>query len=214
MRYFDHDTSASDDDKIMALRLECGGAAVDAYWAVLELIYRDETELVVSENQPKTKSLCHRLCVGFEQLRTWLQAMVLVGLLTAENGAENCGDDAVSYGSPRASENIERYAERKETARQNGRKGGRKPKQNRTETKSVSKKNREESKPETKEKEKLLVTHKGLPNSCASDGAAAAKAAPASARCPRDGAKLWRNTQTGRLHCPECMETFDPGGVL
>lgn len=48
----------------------------------------------------------------------------------------------------------------------------------------------------------------------ASDGAAAAKAAPASARCPRDGAKLWRNTQTGRWHCPECMESFDPGGVL
>lgn len=48
----------------------------------------------------------------------------------------------------------------------------------------------------------------------ASDGAAAAKAAPASTRCPRDGAKLWRNTQTGRWHCPECMESFDPGGVL
>lgn len=214
MRYFDHDTSASDDDKIMALRIECGGAAVDAYWAVLELIYRDETELVISENQPKTKSLCHRLCIGFDQLQTWLQAMVSAGLLTAENGAENCGGDVVSYGSPRASENIERYAERKETARQNGRKGGRKPKRNRTETKSVSEKNQELTQPKTKEKEKLLVTHKGLPNSCASDGAAAAKAAPASARCPRDGAKLWRNTQTGRLHCPECMESFDPGGVL
>lgn len=214
MRYFDHDTSASDDDKIMALRIECGGAAVDAYWAVLELIYRDETELVISENQPKTKALCHRLCVGFDQLQNWLSVMISTGLLTASECSCDGSENGVSYSSPRAAANIEGYAARKETARQNGMKGGRKPKRNRTETKSVSDKNRDGSEPETKEKEKLLVTHKGLPNSCASDGAAAAKAAPASARCPRDGAKLWRNTQTGRWHCPECMESFDPGGVL
>ena len=220
MRYFDHDTSASDDDKIMALRIECGGAAVDAYWAVLELIYRDETDLVVSENQPKTKSLCHRLCVGFEQLQSWLQAMVSVGLLAAENGAENCGENGVSYSSPRASANIERYADRKETARQNGKKGGRKPKRNRTETKSVFEKNRAESKPEAKEKEKSLVTHKGLPNDSASDGAAAAKAAPASAddtvvpRCRSCGSRLRYDPKQRSWRCTQCDESVAYGGEV
>ena len=75
MRYFDHDVTASDDDRIMALRLECGGAAVDAYWAVLELIYRTETPLVFSENRPETKSLCHRLCTDAETLGSWLSSM-------------------------------------------------------------------------------------------------------------------------------------------
>ena len=101
MRYFDHDTSASDDDKIMALRIECGGAAVDAYWAVLELMYRDETDLVFGRNLVGTKALCHRLCVGFDDLSEWLSAMERVGLLRIVENAGNTvadGDDrAVTY---------------------------------------------------------------------------------------------------------------------
>ena len=30
--YFDHSTTAATDPKVMQLRLEMGGAAVDAYW--------------------------------------------------------------------------------------------------------------------------------------------------------------------------------------
>ena len=42
MRYFDHDTTASKDDGIMALRCDHGSAAVDAYWAIIEKMYADE----------------------------------------------------------------------------------------------------------------------------------------------------------------------------
>ena len=218
MKYFDHDTTASDDDKIMALRIECGGAAVDAYWCVLELIHRDETDLVISENQPKTKSLCHRLCVGFEQLQSWLQSMVSVGLLTAKKSDENDVDNSVSYASVRAAANIARYASKAETARQNGKKGGRKPKRNRTETKSVSEKNPGLTQPKTKEKKKVLVTHKGLPNTSASGGAAAAKAAPPAAddtvvpRCPSCGGVMRYDPKEQLWRCKDgaCRATVKP----
>ena len=215
MRYFDHDTSASDDDKIMALRIDAGGAAVDAYWCVLELIYRDETDLVISENQPKTKSLCHRLCVGFDQLQSWLQSMVSVGLLTAEKSSENDAENPVSYSSVRASMNIDRYANKAETARQNGKKGGRKPKRNRTGTKSVSEKNPRLTQPEAKEKEKekSLVAHKGLPNDYATGAASAAGAAPPAAFCPLCDAPCFKQTNTGRYECTACRDTWDAGQV-
>ena len=222
MRYFDHDTSASDDDKIMALRIECGGAAVDAYWAVLELMYRDETDLVFSENQPKTKALTHRLCVGFDQLRTWVSAMVSVGLLEVVSATENDVENSTVYRSPRAASNIENYSAKKETARQNGKKGGRKPKANRTLTESVPKPkpngNRRLTEPLAKEKEKVLVTHKGLPNTSASCDAAAAVAAPPAAeadpRCPMCEARCVRNTNTGRWECTVCHDTWSAGEVL
>ena len=57
MLYFNHDTQASKDDRIIALRSSMGGAAVDAYWTIIELIHRDETELVFGENQMLTKSV-------------------------------------------------------------------------------------------------------------------------------------------------------------
>lgn len=214
MRYFDHDVTASDDDRIMALRLECGGAAVDAYWAVLELIYRTETHLVFSENRPETKSLCHRLCTDAETLGSWLSSMAEIGLL---NRSEGDVENAVEYVSQRAMCNIAGYVSRQETARENGKKGGRKPTANRAGTKSVPKQkptaNRQQTEPlaKEKEKEKSLVTHKGLPNDDASGGAAAAKAAPPPA-CPLCGTRLWRD-HLGSWHCDTCCETYDAGKV-
>lgn len=41
MKYFDHDTDASSRE-LMDLRFECGGAAVDAYWFIIEAICREE----------------------------------------------------------------------------------------------------------------------------------------------------------------------------
>ena len=165
MRYFDHDTSASDDDKIMALRIDCGGAAVDAYWAVLEKIYRDESPLVLSENQPGTKALTHRLCVGFDQLKTWCMEMVDVGLLVEKDEwedalglGENDEEHVIILTSERAIDNINSYNEKRETARQNGKRGGRKPTSNQQQTKTVSKKNQganqTQTEPLAKEKEK------------------------------------------------------------
>ena len=91
MRYFDHDTNASDDDSIMALRLEHGGAAVDCYWALLEKMYREERPVKLfgtdGETNAETKSVAHRLCVDSETLKTYVSTMLELGLFdgTVEN---------------------------------------------------------------------------------------------------------------------------------
>lgn len=123
VRYFDHDSKAGVDDKIITLRIEHGGAAVDAYWTILEQIYDDEAPLEILGNQHKTKSVSHRLCVGSEQLEEWVKSMIDIGLLEVDES----NPKAVT--SRRAMENIERYHQKQETARQNGKKGGRKTKQ-------------------------------------------------------------------------------------
>ena len=138
MLYFDHDTSAGDDDKIVVLRDEHGGAAVDAYWTVLERIYREETDLVFGKNQVQTKALTRRLGLGFDELQTFVNAFFDIGLFDDAATDEQHAEGICVLHSKRASENIAAYNERKETARKNGSKGGRKPKANRTLTKSVS----------------------------------------------------------------------------
>ena len=58
MKYFDDYVEAYKDDKIVLLRPACGGAAIDAYWTLLELIYREETEIKPTERaeeKPKPK---------------------------------------------------------------------------------------------------------------------------------------------------------------
>lgn len=149
MLYFDHDTSAAYDDKIVVLRDENGGAAVDAYWTVLELIYRDETDLVFGENLVETKALARRLGLGFDQLKTFVDAFLAIGLLDDVATDEQRDEGVMVLHSKRASENIAAYNARKETARRNGSKGGRKPSANRTVTKSVSDGNRVVTRPET-----------------------------------------------------------------
>ncbi len=122
MHYFDHDTSASGDDKIIALRLECGGAAVDAYWSILEMIYDSEGPLDLSDKRPLTQSLSHRLAVGVPTLKNWVHEMVSLGLLdtTSDDGSEEC------ITSERAMKRISEYQRRLEKNRENGRKGGQK----------------------------------------------------------------------------------------
>ena len=161
MLYFDHDTSAADDDKIVVLRDEHGGAAVDAYWTVLERIYRDETDLVFGKNQVQTKALTRRLGLGFDELQTYISAFFDIGLLEDVATDEQRSEGICVLHSKRASDNIAAYNERKETARRNGSKGGRKPKANRILTKSVSNRkptaNQDLTQPKTnkrKEKEK------------------------------------------------------------
>ena len=69
---------------------------------------------------------------------------------------------------------------------------------------------RSRSRSRSKEKEgKEDFSSEKNPPSPASGGAAAANAAPPSAStCPACGGSLWRDTQTGRLHCSSCMSTF------
>ena len=131
MYYFDHSTTAMSDTKLMALCLDYGCGAVAAYWVILELIYREETALVFGNNpvgsnlgsNDVTKVVSHLLNVGYEQVQTWVSAMLELGLLARDKN----NPDAVT--STRAMDNIERYHEKAETARQNGKKGGRKPTQ-------------------------------------------------------------------------------------
>ena len=150
MRYFDHDTTAHKDELIQALRLECGGAAVDAYWAIVECIYRDETDLVLGANRPETKSVTHWLCTDYVTLESYIEAMGEVGLLTV---AEN-EDGSYTLHSERASENIAAYQQRSKTARQNGKKGGRKPNANQWLTETEPNPNPTLTQPLAKEKEK------------------------------------------------------------
>ena len=216
MRYFDHDTDAMTDESIQALRLECGGGAVDAYWAIIERIYKDEADLTLGENQPLTKSVTYWLGLGFDELKNYFSTMHEVGLL---NVVEN-SDGTFTLHSERASENIEKYRKRLETARQNGAKGGRKPKPNRKQTKAKPNPNRTLTKPKAKEKEKekLLDTHKGYPNNCAERGADAENAPRTAIECPKCGAPMRATNQrtqgTGRrlYLCDECGEEAESWG--
>jgi len=183
MKYFDHDTDAGKDELIQALRLECGGAAVDAYWTILEAIYRDETDWVFSANRAETKSVSHWLGLGLDTFETYILKMAEVGLFSIEKDGEN----GYVIHSERAAENIAAYQKRAKAARQNGAKGGRKPKANRTLTKGKPKANQTLTQPKAKEKEKekFIDTFNNVSINDASDEAAAAEAAPPSAPiCP------------------------------
>lgn len=137
MKYFSHDTNASGDELVMQLRMEHGGAAVDAYWAILEYIYAEEQPLPFGENRRETKSVCHRLCLGFDEFENYVKTMVEIGLLLSRK-YRDANHDLIS--SPRAAKAIEAYKAKAETARHNGKKGGRprKPSGNPRETESVS----------------------------------------------------------------------------
>ena len=213
MKYFDHDTDACKDELIQALRLERGGAAVDAYWAVLEMIYRDETDLVLGKNQPLTKSVTHWLCTDWETLEGHLRAMSEIGLMDVSENA----DGTLSMHSERARRNIESYKARVEAARQNGKKGGRKPKSNRSQTKAKPNPNPTLTKPKTKEKEKekVLDSYNSYPNTSASGGADADDSAPPSADsrvpcCPLCGSSVRFDPATFKWRCKLCGEIKEP----
>lgn len=105
MRYFDHDVTASQDTKIIELRLSCGGAAVDAYWYLLERMYTDERPLSVC-NGKAMHVHSHCLCTDDETLCSWIDSMVEIGLFIEGEGGE--------IFSNRAMMNIEDYHEKAE----------------------------------------------------------------------------------------------------
>ena len=121
MRYFDHDTQATSDDKIIALRMECGPEAVYCYWGILEKIYADEAPLDLSEDNPEAKALSYRLAVAYQSLIGYVENMLSTGLLVVVENSENGG---LVVTSERAEANIRAYREKRESARQAGKKGG------------------------------------------------------------------------------------------
>lgn len=156
MLYFNHDTQASKDDKIIALRSAMGGAAVDAYWTIIELIHRDETELVLGENQMLTKSVSAWLFTDEKTLMQWVEYMLEVGLLVLCDRTS----ESVIVTSERARGNIVAYQQKAETARENGKNGGRKPSKNRVGSTSVSKTNQDR----TVSKRKSKSNKEDIPN--------------------------------------------------
>ncbi len=204
MQYFDHSTDAANDTKVMALRIECGGEAVDAYWYVVEQLHRDEQPLCVSDALAM-RVHCHTLCTDVETLKKWFDAMVSVGLLEYDEERENLS-------STRTTENIEKYREKCDKAASAAKKRwsnadapqGRKRKQS----------NRNADAMPTKQNKGFGFDKQNQkPN--ASDGAAAADAAPASApHCPLCGVKVFHNPQTGKFDCTTCHDSFEREKVV
>lgn len=147
MIYFNHDTSASIDDGIMALRLECGGAAVDAYWAIIEKMYRDEASFVFDGRMPETKAFLYRMCLTADELKGYIDEMVGIGLLECIDG-----DNGI-YGSERVMETVSEYQKKSGNARSNGSRGGR-PRKTNAETNAKTK----------SENSKTKVVSDGKPN--------------------------------------------------
>lgn len=158
MLYFNHDTQASKDDRIIALRSSMGGAAVDAYWTIIELIHRDETELVLGESQMLTKSVSAWLFTDEKTLMQWVEYMLEVGLLVLCDRT----NESVIVTSERARGNIAAYQQKAETARENGKNGGRKPSKNRVGSNSDSKTNQDRT--VSKRKSKSKSNKEDIPN--------------------------------------------------
>lgn len=203
MRYFDHDTGASNDEKIQALRLEHGGAAVDAYWTIVEQVYREETPLVFFGNRLGSNSLSHRLCVGSEVLEEWVLTMVELGLL------ERCGEDGCALTSERIEANIASYRRKCETARENGRKGGRRPR-SKTNAKPTRKPtgNRVGTEPPSGRQAKKTIGFHKENLMVGDDDAASCGASSSPPCCPLCDVPLSLDLGSGGFRCGSCGDVF------
>ena len=209
MQWFDHSSTAASDDKVMALRLEHpDSGAVDCYWAIVEKQYADERPVIFDETDAETKSLCHRLCIGYEVGCKYVETMISVGLLKRDES-----DERAVY-SVRAKESIEAYHRKCEVARENGKKGGRKPKAKPT---RKPKANRQLTKGQANNNnntcmglDKLNPIHK------ASDGAAMDGTTPPAADdtkvpcCPLCARRLKFDPRSLKWQCPECGDVNAP----
>lgn len=121
MKFFDHDCDAHKDAKILRLRKKHGGAAVDAYYTMLEMIYESEHAIAPALDPMGYGAIAIYLMCEEEELAAWVDTMCETGLLSCDTD-----QDGVAWlDSPRAQDTIERYKSRKLTARENGKKGGR-----------------------------------------------------------------------------------------
>lgn len=103
MKYFDHDVESYKDDKIMLLRHAHGSEAVDAYWAIVEQIYRDERAFSDSLSFA-SESLAFVIGITKEKLEECISGMLDYGLLVRDEDGDLM--------SPRAAEKIDGYQKR------------------------------------------------------------------------------------------------------
>lgn len=119
MKYFDHDVESYKDDKIMLLRHAHGSEAVDAYWAIVEQIYRDEDAFSDSQ-QIASESLSFVIGITTDKLGECISGMLEYGLLVRDEDGDLM--------SPRAAGKIEGYQERCAANAENAKKPRRKRK--------------------------------------------------------------------------------------
>jgi len=202
MRYFDHDTTASRDHGINALRLEHGSVAVDLYWVIIEKIYDDEGSINLTLTNWETKSVLHLLNIEFLELQSYVKTMLEIGLLEGDLG---------ELKSDRALANIEAYQRRAETARQNGKLGGRKTKA-KTQQKPTGFQGCNQSgnqDPCKKRKEKKGVGGKNNPPNATASGAGEDKPAPHAVSLEEHVAAM----QAASVPCPENVRSEIMGAL-
>ena len=127
MQYFNHDTDASFDSKISALRFFHGGAAVDAYWCLIECIYKDEKPFETTDFN--AASLAMKLNASLADIQKWIDGIIEVGLLSQ-------GDDGLT--SDRIEKNICSYKQKKEQSSRAGKASAEKRKQRKLSRKSTT----------------------------------------------------------------------------
>lgn len=119
MKYFDHDVESYKDDKIMLLRHAHGNEAIDAYWAIVEQIYRDEEAF--SDSQPiASESLAFVIGITTDKLGECISGMLEYGLLVRDEDGDLM--------SPRAADKIDGYQKRCAANADNAKKPRRKKK--------------------------------------------------------------------------------------
>lgn len=113
MQYFNHDTDAGSDSKIVALRMFYGHGAVDCYWTLAELVYRDEQPL--PDTRYAMGALAQSMGASIEEVEEWIAGMVDIGLVSRT-------DDGII--SERMENNIAGYKAKIEKLRKNAKAGG------------------------------------------------------------------------------------------
>ena len=113
MQYFNHDTDAGNDSKIVALRMFYGHGAVDCYWTLAELVYRDEQPL--PDTRYAMGALAQSMGASIEEVEEWIAGMVDIGLVSRT-------DDGII--SERMEKNIAGYKAKIKKLRENAKAGG------------------------------------------------------------------------------------------
>lgn len=125
MIYFAHATNDGVKDQINELRAIHGGAAIDAYWMIIERLCADEEPLPFGETRPEARTLSIFLQIKREKLLTYVATMLELGLLVNETREDENGEPVSCIWSKRVETQCAEIEKISESKRKNGRRGGR-----------------------------------------------------------------------------------------